>query len=59
MKAEGGWAAVCTEYYSIHPESDDSSRVSARMWDAGDARNLAAMCDRVHRFDGLAGIKLW
>ncbi|HLO19345.1 MAG TPA: hypothetical protein VK192_02495, partial [Sphingomicrobium sp.] len=23
MKAEGGWAAVCTEACSVHPESDD------------------------------------
>ena len=40
MKAEGGWAACCTEYCSIHPESDDTSRVSARIWDEGDVRNL-------------------
>ena len=25
MKAEGGWAAACTEYCSIRPESDDSA----------------------------------
>ena len=25
MKAEGGWGACCTEYCSIHPESDDTS----------------------------------
>ena len=41
MKAEGGWGAVCTEYCSIHPESDDTHRVSARLWDEGDVRNLA------------------
>ena len=35
MKAEGGYAAVCTEYCSIHPESDDTHRVSARLWDDG------------------------
>src|ERR687891_847480 len=29
MKAEGGYAAVCTEYCSIHPESDDTHHVSA------------------------------
>jgi len=23
MKAEGGWAVVCTEFCSIHPESDE------------------------------------
>ncbi len=59
MKAEGGWAAVCTEYCSIHPESDDTSRVSARIWDEGDVRNLAAMCDRLHHFGALAGIEMW
>ena len=59
MKAEGGWGACCTEYCSIHPESDDTSRVSARIWDDGDVRNLAAMCDRLHEFDALAGIELW
>jgi dimethylamine/trimethylamine dehydrogenase len=59
MKAEGGWGAICTEYCSIHPESDDTMRVSARIWDEGDVRNLAAMCDRLHHFDALAGIELW
>ena len=59
MKAEGGWGACCTEYCSIHPESDDTSRVSARIWDDGDVRNLAAMCDRLHQFGALAGIELW
>jgi dimethylamine/trimethylamine dehydrogenase len=59
MKAEGGWAAVCTEYCSIHPESDDTMRVSARIWDEGDVRNLAFMCDRAHAFGALAGVELW
>jgi dimethylamine/trimethylamine dehydrogenase len=59
MKAEGGWAAVCTEYCSISPESDDSSRYSARIWDEGDVQNLATMCDEAHRFGALAGIELW
>jgi len=55
IKAEGGWGACCTEYCSIHPESDDTSRVSARIWDEGDVRNLAAMCDRLHEFGALHG----
>ena len=59
MKAEGGWGALCTEYCSIHPESDDTHRVSARIWDDDDVRNLAVMCDRLHEFDALAGIELW
>jgi dimethylamine/trimethylamine dehydrogenase len=59
VKAEGGWGAVNTEYCSIHPESDDTMRVSARIWDAGDVHNLRAMTDAVHKFDCLAGIELW
>ena len=27
MKAEGGWAAIKTEYCSVHPESDDTHRL--------------------------------
>ena len=59
VKAEGGWGACCTEYCSIHPESDDTSRVSARIWDEGDVRNLAAMTDMLHQHGALAGIELW
>ena len=59
MKAEGGWAAICTEYCSISPESDDTMRVSARIWDDGDVQNLAAMCNRLHHYGALAGIELW
>jgi len=59
VKAEGGWAGVCTEYCSIHPESDDSPIVSARLWDDDDALNLSVMCDRVHHYGSLAGVELW
>ena len=46
MKAEGGWAAVCTEYCSISPESDETPYVSARLWDDEDVRALALMTER-------------
>lgn len=59
MKAEGGWAALNTEYCSIHPESDDTHRLSARIWDEGDVRNLRAMTDEVHKYGALAGVELW
>jgi dimethylamine/trimethylamine dehydrogenase len=59
LKAEGGWAAMNTEYCSIHPESDDTMRVSARIWDEGDVRNLKAMTDEVHKHGALAGVELW
>ena len=59
MKAEGGWGGICTEYASIHPESDDVHRVSARIWDEGDVINLGHMCDEIHRHGSLAGIEMW
>lgn len=59
VKAEGGWAAMNTEYCSINPESDDTHRLSARIWDEGDVRNLKAMTDEVHKYGALAGIELW
>ncbi|MFT4118813.1 FAD-dependent oxidoreductase [Bradyrhizobium sp.] len=59
MKAEGGWGVVCTEFCSIHPESDEYPFTSARLWDEGDVKNLAKMCDEVHRHGSLAGVQLW
>ena len=58
VKAEGGWAAVNTEYCTINQESDETPYVSARMWDDGDVRVLAATCDEAHRHGALAGIEL-
>lgn len=59
MKAEGGWGGINTEYCSIHPESDDTHRVSARLWDEGDVRNLGAMTAAIHAHGSLAGVELW
>ncbi|MFQ5939359.1 MAG: FAD-dependent oxidoreductase [Alphaproteobacteria bacterium] len=59
MKAEGGWGVVCTEYCSIHPESDDTHRVSARIWDEGDVINLGHLCDEVHKWGTLAACEMW
>ena len=58
-KAEGGWGACCTEYCSIHPESDDTHRVSARLWDEGDVINLRHMTDTLHAHGALAAVELW
>lgn len=57
-KAEGGWAAVCTEYAPVSADSDTSPHVSSRLWDDDDARNLGAMCDAVHAHGALAGVEL-
>ena len=59
MKAQGGWAAMNTEYCSIHPESDDTHRLSARLWDEGDVRNLRAMTEEIHKYGALAGVEMW
>ncbi len=59
IKAEGGWAGINTEYISIHPESDDTHRMSARMWDEGDVRNLRAMTEAIHKHNSLAGVEMW
>jgi dimethylamine/trimethylamine dehydrogenase len=58
VKAEGGWAAVCTEYAPVSADSDSMPSVSARLWDDDDARNLAFMCEAVHRYGSLAGVEL-
>jgi dimethylamine/trimethylamine dehydrogenase len=58
IKAEGGWAALCTEYAPISPDSDESPYVSARFWDEGDAAVLSVMCREVHGHGSLAGIEL-
>ena len=55
MKAEGGWAAVCTEFCSISPEATETP---CRLWDDDDVRALAMMCDEVHAHGALAGVEL-
>jgi dimethylamine/trimethylamine dehydrogenase len=59
MKAEGGWAAVCTEYCSISPDSDESPYTSARLWDDEDMRALSLMTAKAHEHGSLAGVELW
>ncbi len=58
MKAEGGWAVVCTEYCAIAPEADDTPYVSARLWDEGDVINLRHMAESVKAHGSLAGVQL-
>ncbi|MGH2996757.1 MAG: FAD-binding protein, partial [Gaiellaceae bacterium] len=57
-KAEGGWAAVCTEYCAVSPDSDETPFISARLWDDGDLRALSLMCEEVHEQGALAGVEL-
>jgi dimethylamine/trimethylamine dehydrogenase len=55
IKAEGGWAAVCTEFCSISPEAAETP---CRLWDEDDVRALRIMCDEVHAHGALAGVEL-
>ncbi len=58
IKAQGGWAVVCTEECEIHPTTDVSPHAEERLWDDADIPHLAAMTEAVHRHGGLAGIEL-
>ena len=58
VKAQGGWAAVCTEYCTISAESDETPYVAARMWDDHDLRMLAVTAEQAHELGALAGIEL-
>jgi dimethylamine/trimethylamine dehydrogenase len=57
-KAEGGWAAVCTEEALVSVDSDFWPVFSTRIWDDEDVRNLAVMCEEAHAHGALAGIEL-
>lgn len=58
VKAEGGWAVVCTEYCSVHPSSDDLPHPSASLWNDADIKAHALMTDKVHAHGALAGVEL-
>ena len=58
MKAEGGWAVVSTEECEIHPSSDVTPYVEARLWDDHDIPHNALMCEAVHRHGALAAVEL-
>jgi dimethylamine/trimethylamine dehydrogenase len=58
VKAEGGWAVVCTEECEIHPTSDITGYIEGRLWDDADIPALALMTEAVHAHGALAGIEL-
>ena len=58
VKAEGGWAVVCTEEVEIHPDSDVGGFVEGRIWDDQDVAAHARLVDQVHAHGALAGIEL-
>ncbi len=58
MKAEGGWAVVCTEETDIHPSGDMSPLIEGRLWDDRDIPTFARMNEGVHAHGALAAIEL-
>ncbi len=58
VKAEGGWAVVCTEECSIHPSSDLSPATLMRLWSDADLPVHELMVEKVHAHNSLAGIQL-
>jgi len=58
VKAEGGWAVVCTEEAEIHASAEITPYVENRIWDDQDLPHLKAMTEAVHAHGGLAGIEL-
>ena len=58
VKAEGGWAVVCTEQVEIHPTSDIGPFIELRIWDDQDLPALARIADKIHDGGALAGIEL-
>lgn len=58
MKAEGGWAVICTEETDIHPTGDLSPLAEGRLWDDRDVPVFARMNDAVHKHGALAGVEL-
>ena len=58
VKAQGGWAVVCTEEVEVHYTSEVTPYIEGRLWDDADIPALALMAERVHDCGALAGIEL-
>jgi len=58
VKAEGGWAVVCTEEVELHHSTDVGGYVEGRLWDDADIPMHALLVDKVHEHGSLAGIEL-
>jgi dimethylamine/trimethylamine dehydrogenase len=58
VKAEGGWAVVCTEEVEIHWTSDLSPIVEGNLIDDDDIPMHELMVERVHAHGALAGCEL-
>jgi len=52
VKAEGGWAVVCTEQVEFHRTSGVTPFIELRLWDHRDIPMIARMMDEIHAHDG-------
>ena len=58
VKAEGGWAVVCTEEVEIRPTADITPSIELRLWDDADIPSVARIAEKIHEHGALAGIEL-
>ncbi len=58
VKAEGGWAVVCTEEVEIHHTTDVAPYIEGRIWDDADIPAHERLVEEVQRHGALAGIEL-
>jgi dimethylamine/trimethylamine dehydrogenase len=58
VKAEGGWAGVCTEDAPVSHDSDESPYAAAHVIERRDSDNLAMVAEHAHRYGALAGVEL-
>lgn len=56
VKAEGGWAVICTEQCDVHHSGNHQREL--RLWDDKDVPYLACATDLIRREGALAGIEL-
>ena len=57
IKAEGGWAVVCTEQVEISHTSELTPIIEGRLWDDADIPTFQKMTEKIHAHGGLAGIE--
>jgi dimethylamine/trimethylamine dehydrogenase len=58
IKAEGGWAVVCTEQVEFHPSSEITPFIELRLWDDRDIPMIARIMDKIHAHGALGGVEL-
>src|ERR687887_1670449 len=58
VKAEGGWAVVCTEEVEFHHSSEVTPYIEGRIWDDADIPAHQRLVEKVHEHGALAGIEL-